>query len=163
MSFEFFKNAKNTISKNKLIFTITLFFVWIVLFDSNSWIDRRRLKKERDKLKNEKEFYLEKIRQDSTSLEELRTNPENLEKFARENFFMKKDNEEIFVIVEEEQLSNYSLPKSRNQSSIASSKVYNTQRVQSCMHMVQHTYYRSRNVKFQPDMAQILRKDNKFI
>lgn len=102
MGFEFFKNAKNTISKNKLVFTITLFFVWIVLFDSNSWVDRRRLKKERDKLKGEKEFYLEKIKQDSTSLEELRTNPENLEKFARENFFMKKDNEEIFVIVEGE-------------------------------------------------------------
>lgn len=100
MDKELLNNALKAISKNKFLLTGALFFVWIALFDPNSWYDRNRLKKERTKLVNEKNFYIEKIAKDSASLEELRTNNENLEKFARENFLMKKENEEVFVIVE---------------------------------------------------------------
>jgi cell division protein DivIC len=102
MDNEIFNNALKAIAKNKFLLTGALFFAWIALFDSNSWFDRNRLKKERTKLINEKAFYIEKIAEDSASLEELRTNNENLEKFARENFLMKKENEEVFVIVEGE-------------------------------------------------------------
>lgn len=100
MNNELLNRTIKAIAKNKFLLTGAVFFAWIALFDPNSWYDRNRLKKERANLKNEKEFYIEKIKKDSTNLEELKTNNENLEKFARENYLMKKDSEEIFVIVE---------------------------------------------------------------
>ena len=102
MDNELFKNILKALGKNKFLLTVAIFFAWIALFDPNSWYDRNRLKKERTKLINEKNFYIEKIKNDSTSLQELKTNNENLEKFARENYLMKKENEEVFVIVENE-------------------------------------------------------------
>jgi len=100
MDKELLNNALKAIAKNKFLLTGALFFIWIALFDTNSWYDRNRLKKERTKLINEKAFYIDKIAKDSASLEQLKTNNENLEKFARENYLMKKENEEVFVIVE---------------------------------------------------------------
>jgi cell division protein FtsB len=58
--------------------------------------------KRNDKLNQEKEYYLDKIDQDSTRLHQLKTNEENLEEFAREEYYMKKENEDIYIIVEEE-------------------------------------------------------------
>jgi hypothetical protein len=101
MDKEFVDKTRNAISKNKFLITGAIFFAWIALFDSNSCYDRIRLKNERTMLETEKAFYLEKIKNDSISLRELKTNEENLEKFGRENYMMKKDNEDIFVIVEE--------------------------------------------------------------
>jgi cell division protein FtsB len=49
----------------------------------------------------EKEYYQQKIEEDRRRIDELKTNTENLEKFAREQYLMKKDNEDIFVIVDE--------------------------------------------------------------
>jgi hypothetical protein len=43
-------------------------------------------------------FYEEKIKDDRSKLEELQSNPANLEKFAREQFLMKKENEDVFII-----------------------------------------------------------------
>lgn len=102
MDKELINRSIKAIAKNKFLLTGAIFFAWIALFDPNSWYDRNRLKNERAKLKNEKAFYIEKIKNDSASLEELKTNNENLEKFARENYLMKKENEEVFVIVESE-------------------------------------------------------------
>jgi cell division protein FtsB len=52
------------------------------------------------KLKAEKEYFEEKIGTDKQKIEELQTNSKNLEKFAREQFMMKKRDEDIFVIIE---------------------------------------------------------------
>jgi cell division protein FtsB len=53
-----------------------------------------------EKLKTEKRYFEEKIETDRQKIEELQTSSENLEKFAREQFKMKKENEDIFVIIE---------------------------------------------------------------
>lgn len=53
-------------------------------------------------LEKQKEFYLEEISKNQNSLDILNNDTASLEKFARENYFMKKDNEEVFVVVEEE-------------------------------------------------------------
>jgi cell division protein FtsB len=50
-------------------------------------------------LETEKKYYINEIAQNKKDLLELRTNPANLEKFAREKYLMKKENEDIFVIV----------------------------------------------------------------
>ncbi len=58
--------------------------------------DLRNLKQlERDRV-----YYLEQIKTDSARLQELRTNDKNLEKFAREQYLMKKDNEDIFIVID---------------------------------------------------------------
>ena len=58
---------------------------------------------ELNKLEEEREFYQGEIKQIRADLKELKTNPKTLEKFAREKYLMKKDEEEIFVIVEGEE------------------------------------------------------------
>ena len=100
MDKEIINKSFTTVVKNKFLITGAIFFIWIALFDPSSWYDRNRLKKEKAKLESEKAFYIEKIKNDSTSLLELKTNNENLEKFARENYLMKKENEDIFIIVD---------------------------------------------------------------
>ena len=58
--------------------------------------DLRNLKQlERDRV-----YYLEQIKTDSARLQELHTNDKNLEKFAREQYLMKKDNEDIFIVID---------------------------------------------------------------
>jgi len=94
----FFKILKG-IAKKRYLLTGVIFFVWISVIDSNSWITRLRLQKNLDKLETEKAFYQKKIKEDSVYLHELKTNKANLEKFAREKYLMKKENEDIFIIV----------------------------------------------------------------
>lgn len=53
-------------------------------------------------VKRQKEFYQEEIKNDKIAIEELLTDSSTLEKFAREKYLMKRDNEDIFLIVEDE-------------------------------------------------------------
>ena len=85
--------------KNKFILTLLIFFVWLLLFDSNNLMDRIKSILTLRQLETDKEYYISKIREDSIKLHELRTNDDNLEKFAREQYLMKKDNEDLFVVV----------------------------------------------------------------
>jgi cell division protein FtsB len=89
------------IFSNKYILTLVVFIVWLLVFDRNNLIDRRKYLKALNEMEAQKIYYTEKIRHDSARLNELKTDAENLEKFAREQYFMKKDNEEVFVIVDE--------------------------------------------------------------
>jgi cell division protein FtsB len=84
--------------KNKYILTIAIFLLWMFLFDSSNWIDVYREYRKISKFEKEKEYYLQKIETDRNRLNELRTNNENLEKFAREQYLMKKPDEDIFII-----------------------------------------------------------------
>ncbi len=86
---------------NKYGFTIIAFLVWMVFFDSNNLIDRVESIKQRRKLESDIEYFKHRIETDSRNLNELRTNREVLEKFAREQYFMKKENEDIFIIVKD--------------------------------------------------------------
>ena len=89
------------IFKNKYSLTFLIFLVWIIFFDQNNLVDRVRQMNRQEELQQEKQFYLQKIKKDSVKLHQLKTNEENLEEFAREEYFMKKDNEDIYIIVEE--------------------------------------------------------------
>jgi cell division protein FtsB len=90
------------IIRNKFLLTAVIFFAWIFIFDRNNLIDRYKYNKELKKLELEKEYYLERISEDSKKLNELKTSDENLEKFAREQYLMKKPDEDIFLIVEKD-------------------------------------------------------------
>jgi cell division protein DivIC len=88
--------------RNKYLLSIILFGFWLLFFDQNNLMDRYKLIREVNQLEKDLNYYVERIQSDSARLNELRTSPENLEKFAREQYLMKKDNEDIFIIVEEE-------------------------------------------------------------
>jgi cell division protein DivIC len=87
--------------KNKYILAALAFIVWISLFDDNNLIERHQLNKELKQIEKDKVYYLEKIQEDAARLKELQTNDENLEKFAREQYLMRRDDEDVFVIVAE--------------------------------------------------------------
>ena len=84
--------------RNRYSLSLILFFVWLVFFDSNNLIERTLHLKQLHQLEKDKIFYEEKIEEDRAKFEELESNPANLEKFAREHYLMKKDDEDIFII-----------------------------------------------------------------
>lgn len=73
----------------------------MLFIDTNSWLIHRDLSKKIDKLEDRKEFYKNEISNDRKTLDEINNNPEMLEKYARERFYMKKKDEDIFIIKEE--------------------------------------------------------------
>lgn len=89
--------------KNKYILTILVFLLWIVLLDPNNLISRVREIRTRNRLEQEKEYYMARIEEDRRKLNELRTSNENLEKYAREQYRMKRPDEDLFIIVTPEQ------------------------------------------------------------
>lgn len=89
--------------KNKYILTILVFAIWMFFFDQNNMVDRIKMTSEINQLEEDREYFLEQIQIDSASLNELTTNKENLEKYAREQFLMKKPNEDVFVVVKEKE------------------------------------------------------------
>ena len=86
--------------KNKFILTGFLFLLWLIIFDRSNWFDMISEIRAINSLEGEKEYYQNKIETDNKKLKELKTNDENLEKFAREQYLMKKSDEDIFIIDE---------------------------------------------------------------
>lgn len=78
------------------------FLVWMIFLDSNDLISRFKLGIKLRNLNKEKEYYQQKIAEVQKDREELMTNRELLEKFAREKYLMKKETEDIFIIEQED-------------------------------------------------------------
>ena len=87
--------------RDKYTITVLIFIVWMLFFDQNSIIDRISLARNIKTLKQEKERLVNEISRNRESINELQSSPENLEKFAREEYFMKKRDEDIFIIIKE--------------------------------------------------------------
>lgn len=85
------------IASNKYLLVLVAFIFWMLFLDSNSWLIHRELDLEIDDLEKNKEYYLNEISKDKAIIENLNDSLE-LEKFARREYFMKRDNEEIFII-----------------------------------------------------------------
>ncbi|MDV3308173.1 MAG: septum formation initiator family protein [Cyclobacteriaceae bacterium] len=77
------------------------FLVWITFLDSNNLIARFSLTSKLNGLEREKEFYERKIEEVAKDQQELFGTEETLEKYAREKYLMKRESEDVFVIVEE--------------------------------------------------------------
>ena len=94
-----------SIMTNIYVLILTVFVVWMIFFDTNSLLIHMELRKEIKKLEKQKEFLQEEIEKDKKVLDKL-SDPEELEKFAREQYYLKKKNEEIFIIEYEDSLKN---------------------------------------------------------
>ena len=78
-----------------------LFLVWMIFFDANDLYSQLTLRNKLKTLEQEREYYIEKIEEVKRDREELLSDKELLEKFAREKYLMKKPAEDLYVIVEE--------------------------------------------------------------
>ncbi|MFC2102553.1 septum formation initiator family protein [Bacteroidota bacterium] len=85
---------------NKYFLTSVAFLVWLFFFDSNNIILRLKLKNQLNQLRIEKQFYLDEIRKDSILTEKLLSDTAELERFAREKYLMKKENEDVFLVID---------------------------------------------------------------
>lgn len=85
------------IISNLYVLILSIFLVWMLFFDQNSVLIQLELQREIKKLELQKEFLQDQINQDKELIETL-SDPKELEKFARETYFLKKEDEEIFII-----------------------------------------------------------------
>ncbi|MGD0754553.1 MAG: hypothetical protein ABR927_05775 [Bacteroidales bacterium] len=100
MIFRFnFSDKIPAIFRNKYVLTTIIFIVWVLLLDSNNLIARYKDMRELHKLKIDREYYIKRIEEDKLKLHELKTDNRNLEKFAREQYHMKKPDEDLYIIL----------------------------------------------------------------
>lgn len=83
---------------NKYLITGMAFAVWMLFFDKNDVILQAKRAYELNKLQKNEKIMTQKIAETQQELELLKTNPETLEKYAREKYMMKKDNEDLFIV-----------------------------------------------------------------
>lgn len=86
--------------KNKYLLTSVGIVVWLLFFDKNDVFSQMDLISKLNKLKADRAYYFSEIQNNRREIEELKTNKKSLEKFAREKYHMKKDNEDVYVIVQ---------------------------------------------------------------
>jgi len=77
------------------------FLLWMFLFDSSDLFTQYHLNQKLQNLKKEKKFYLKGVKKLKKASEALVNNPEAGERFARENYLMKKEKEDVYIVVEE--------------------------------------------------------------
>lgn len=87
--------------RNKYFVVSLAFLVWMVFFDKNDLFSQYQYHNQLSKLKHERDFYQKETAKVNKDLDELTSNKEELEKFAREKYLMKKQNEDVFVIVKD--------------------------------------------------------------
>ena len=90
---------------NRYFFVLLFFGIWMLFLDNYSYLDHRVLNKEINELEDNRNYYKDEITSDSIKIKRLQ-NPDMIEKYAREKYFMKKDSEDIYIIEFEDDLHN---------------------------------------------------------
>ncbi len=88
-------------TRNFFFATASVFLLWMLLFDTNDVISQFKLWQQVVDLENDKKFYLQEVELVKKEREELMGSPQLLEKFARERYLMKRNTEDVYVIVTE--------------------------------------------------------------
>jgi len=96
---------KNSIEKrpwlkfvgNRYVIVLLFFISWMLFLDNYSYFDHRILDREIDELEDNKSYYQQEIKKDRGNIKLLK-NPEQVEKYAREKYYMKRDSEDIYII-----------------------------------------------------------------
>lgn len=98
-------DLKNTTSRypilkilgNRYVLVIIFVVVWLTFLDNYSYFENRILDKKIEELEDNKQYYIQEIKKDSTSIRQL-NNADQTEKYAREKYYMKRENEDIYII-----------------------------------------------------------------
>ncbi len=87
--------------KNKYFITAFSFLIWLSFFDRNDFITQHAYRSKLHSLQKERDYYIEEIVKNKAEVTDLLTNQKNMERYAREKYRMKRDNEDVYVIVQE--------------------------------------------------------------
>jgi cell division protein DivIC len=82
---------------NRYVLVIIFVSVWMIFLDNYSYFEKGILEKKIEELEKNKQYYLNEKRKDSIGVKEL-NNPDQIEKYAREKYYMKRENEDIYII-----------------------------------------------------------------
>ncbi len=97
------KNKWFKFISNKYVLIIMLFIIWMVFFDANSFLIHNELDNDINALEDNAEFYKQEITRDKTFIQKMDDSDE-MEKFAREKYYLKKENEDIYIIEHEDSI-----------------------------------------------------------
>jgi len=92
--------------RNKFFLVFTAFTVWMLFFDERDVFTMRHHRQELRELQQSRKYYTDQINKEKTELENLKNNPATLEKYAREKYYMKRHNEDLFLVTEAETVGN---------------------------------------------------------
>jgi cell division protein DivIC len=84
--------------RNKYLLATLAFVVWMLFFDKNDLFAQLERKNELNALQESKEYFTKEIQKERKFSEELQSNPAAIEKFAREQYKMKRDGEDLYII-----------------------------------------------------------------
>lgn len=87
--------------KNKYVIASVVFLALILFFDPNDLFTQYNRTRELKELQQSRKYYSDQINKEQKELDQLKNDPTTLEKYARENYYMKRDNEDLFIIPEE--------------------------------------------------------------
>ncbi len=90
--------------KNIYLIIFIIFLVWMLFLDANSWLFHNELNTEIDDLQYQKKHYNNEIAKDKKAIKALSTE-DGIERIARENYYMKKANEDIYIIEYQDSLA----------------------------------------------------------
>ena len=82
---------------NRYVLVLILFSVWMLFFDNYSYLEHRVLDNEIEEIEDNIQYYKTEIKKDSIKIKELK-NDDRVEKYAREKYYMKRENEDIYII-----------------------------------------------------------------
>ena len=84
--------------RNKYFLSFAAFVLWMLFFDRNDLFTQMERKKELREISRSKEFFAQRISEDRKFSKDLQFNASAIEKYAREKYLMKRDNEELFLV-----------------------------------------------------------------
>jgi len=87
---------------NKYVVTLVGFFIFLIFFDNHNLISRWETSRKINSMEKEIKFYQSEIDKNKAKMNEMQTSDESLEQYAREQYHLKKDSEDVFIIKEEE-------------------------------------------------------------
>lgn len=96
---------------NRYVLVIIFVSVWLLFLDNYSYFEHRVLNEKINELEDNKRYYIDEIKKDSTSIRQL-NNTDQTEKYAREKYYMKRESEDIYIIEFEEDVPEDEATKS---------------------------------------------------
>ncbi len=82
---------------NRYILVLIFFVIWMLFLDNYSYLEHRVLNQEIDEIEDNIDYYKSEIKKDSANIKHLKNN-DRVERFAREKYYMKRENEDIYII-----------------------------------------------------------------
>jgi cell division protein FtsB len=98
---------------NRYVIVLAFFIVWMLFLDNTSYMEQRILNKQLNELEDNKKYYQNEIKKDEENIKLLK-NPDQIEKYAREKYYMKRDSEDIYIIEFEGDSLNEEQSKSKS-------------------------------------------------